>query len=188
MVEINNCEVETGYICTGGTPTTPDTWDYWWGDGLLYGPEIWDDGNNNSDDGCSSDWSSYEVGFNWTPGNSTYQTMWTPIWGDGMKVGTEQWEDGNTNNKDGWSKYCSLEIGFEWLGGDHSGPDTWRYIWGDGYRVGDEKCDDNNTLDGDGWSADWLTVEHGYHCRGGNSKFKTLSFLVKMSDSSTRIK
>jgi len=51
----STCEVECGYTCTGGSPTTADECTSSCGDGYLASDEACDDGNTVNDDGCSSD-------------------------------------------------------------------------------------------------------------------------------------
>ena len=50
----DNCLIEKGYACKGGTYQTPDVWYIVWGDGLIIGPENWDDWNGYSGDGWSA--------------------------------------------------------------------------------------------------------------------------------------
>ena len=71
----NSWKIDSGYICTGGTPTGKDTCRRWtdgtspnsskdewiqvWGDGKRHSSEAWDDGNTNDSDGWNS---SCEIG------------------------------------------------------------------------------------------------------------------------------
>jgi cysteine-rich repeat protein len=52
------CEVELGWIWSGGDSSTSDSCKEICGDGILYNSEnnSWDDGNTQNKDGCSSSW------------------------------------------------------------------------------------------------------------------------------------
>jgi cysteine-rich repeat protein len=52
------CEVELGWIWSGGDSSTSDSCKEICGDGILYNSEnnSWDDGNTRNKDGCSSSW------------------------------------------------------------------------------------------------------------------------------------
>ena len=106
-------------------------------------------------------------------------------WGDGLRSGSEAWDDNNSNNGDGCLSDCTLiEFGWIWTGGSTTSQDTctqctsgfypnisnnqWVTICGDGHKAGTEVWDDGNTLNGDGWSKNWLSIESGWVCSGGN--------------------
>ena len=149
--------VETGYKCSGGTPTSSDSWikcanGYYTnlldttqcitkcGDGLKAGIEKWDDGNTSNGDGCKNDWSSVEIGFMCSGGTPT--------------------------SKDSWIKcangyYTNLLDTTQWIA-----------KCGDGFRAGTEKWDDGNTSNGDGCKNDWSSVETGFMCSGGTPTSK----------------
>ena len=133
---------------TGYTPGGPSLtlWVEKWGDGLKYGSEKWDDGNTNSGDGCSSDWTSIESSWVWSGGSTTSNDIWTfctsgfyqnnpfnpTTWvthcGDNKRAGTEKWDDGNTNNGDGWLSDCSaVEAGWVCSGGSPTSKDIWTF-------------------------------------------------------------
>jgi cysteine-rich repeat protein len=65
----SSCGIENGFVCAGGTSTTPDTCSVIWGDGIVAGIETCDDGNVISGDGWSFD-CSVETGFEWSQGSS----------------------------------------------------------------------------------------------------------------------
>ena len=48
------CEINTGWVCSGGTPSQPDKCYEYCGDGINYGALQCDDGNLIDGDGCSS--------------------------------------------------------------------------------------------------------------------------------------
>ncbi|MCA9564029.1 MAG: DUF4215 domain-containing protein, partial [Myxococcales bacterium] len=93
------------------------------GDSTIVAPETCDDGNTDSNDGCSG-------------------ACQTEDCGDGFVQSFlgETCDDGNTTGGDGCSATCLIESG----GGD---------VCGDGSRTGAEECDDGNVADGDGCSA-----------------------------------
>ena len=86
--------VESGYVCSGGTPTSKDTCTKWdkgfyqndssnpttcvtkWGDGIRAGGEICDDGNAISGDGWPSDCSKVEDGWAWYGGFFGVTDVW----------------------------------------------------------------------------------------------------------------
>ena len=41
-------------------------------------------------------------------------------------------------------------------------------LWGDGLSYENEVCDDGNTSNGDGWRSDWMQIDNGWICVGGN--------------------
>ena len=41
-------------------------------------------------------------------------------------------------------------------------------LWGDGLSYENEVCDDGNTSNGDGWRSDWMQIDSGWICVGGN--------------------
>ena len=149
--------IESGYSCTGGSPTSKDTWIVWsvgyiqdvsnptnwitnWGDGLRTSSEEWDDANTSSGDGCSSSW--------------TIESQYI-------------WNGGSITSKDTWTK---------WTSGYYQNSSKTQCIttWGDGFKAGSEKCDDGNTLNGDGWKSDWSAVESGWVCSGGSTTSKDI--------------
>ena len=68
----SNWTVETGYICTGGSSTSKDTWTEICGDGIRFNSisTYWDDGNTKNGDGWSSTW-KIESGYTWSGGSSS---------------------------------------------------------------------------------------------------------------------
>ena len=143
--------VEAGFVCSGGSPTSKDTWTKWgtgfyqndatnptlwvskWGDGIKVSSEACDDGNLVSGDGCSSVW-TIESRFVWSGGSLYVKDTWIK-WTAGFNPNTDQ--------------------------------SQWIPKWGDGLRVSYEHCDDGNTVEGDGWSSDCMTIESGWAWFGG---------------------
>ena len=145
----STCTIESGYVWSGGSTTTRDTWTLWtsgfypdstkatWvtqcGDSKRAGTEACDDGNTASSDGCSST-CTIEANYIWTGGTTT--------------------------TKDTWST-CSSGLY----------PDSTKSscvpLWGDSLRAGSEKWDDGNTRSSDGWTASW-TIETNAICTGGS--------------------
>ena len=89
-----------------------------WGDGLRVCPEGWDDGNNNSGDGCSSSW-VVEDGYVWNGGNYWRADFWYEIWGDGLDIGFYDWDDGNIIGGDGCDPSWKIELGYTCGGGSY---------------------------------------------------------------------
>ena len=106
-----------------------------WGDGIITGAEVWDDGNTISKDGCSSTW-SIETGWNCNGRSSTSKDIWNEICGDGIRFNSNQtyWDDGNLNKGDGWNSTWAIETGWTWNGGSNTSSDKCQEIWGDGIR------------------------------------------------------
>ena len=96
-----------------------------WGDGFRTSLEVCDDGNIQSGDGCSPDWSEVEPGFVWAGGGdfspdvwnlcpqgfypNDLKNSWIPKWGDGIVAGDEEWDDGNLRDNDGWNSKWMFE-------------------------------------------------------------------------------
>ena len=88
--------IETGYSCSGGSPTSKDICTKWnkglyqnasnpskwipkWGDGIRASYEAWDDGNALSGDGWSSDCLKIESGWVWFGGFVGITDVWV-VW------------------------------------------------------------------------------------------------------------
>ena len=69
---------------------------------MIIAPETCDDGNTESNDGCSNTCTT-EEGFDCT------EFGCSPICGDGLVVGTETCDDGNAVSNDGCSSTCEIE-------------------------------------------------------------------------------
>ena len=119
--------VESGFSWSGGSSTNPDKWFEFCGDGknISNDSSIWDDGNNNDGDGCSSVW-KVEAGYKWSH-TITTPDIWNEIWGDGIKFNTlnSYCDDGNNKSDDGCSSKCSIESGYKWSGGSSVSKDVW---------------------------------------------------------------
>ena len=165
--------VETGYTCTGGTPSTLDTWSETWGDGIRFNSagSYCDDGNILNNDGCDSNW-SIEVGWAWSGGSLSSKDICIDICGDGKKYTSAAlfWDDGNNLAGDGCSPTWSFETGYACFGGSSTSKDAWSEIWGDGIRLNSNStyCDDGNIIDGDGCNKNW-EIEIGWICTIGTS-------------------
>jgi cysteine-rich repeat protein len=162
---------EVGWTWVGGTPTTPDTCQEDWGDGIRFNSIITycDDGNTISNDGWSST-CSIEMGYVWNGGTSSTADTWSSIWGDGRRVGSEGWDDGTVSDGDGWNSSCQVESGWIWSGGNPTTSDTCTEAWGDGIKFNSNSAywDDGNTISGDGCDSSWA-VEIGWSWVGGST-------------------
>ncbi|CAI2386795.1 unnamed protein product [Moneuplotes crassus] len=172
-----HCNVEFGYKCDGGThplvnsPGSPDSCYIPCGDGILYGTEECDDGNESSGDGCSSS-CIVEPGYQCTRENSTTPDVCLLICGDGKKMSGEACDDGNTQDGDGCNSQCTaIEYNYQCSGGTPSSSDKCEVICGDGIFPTNLNptlyCDDGNTDNGDGCN-DKCEVEKNWICTGGD--------------------
>ena len=168
--------IESGWICSGGTPTNKDSCTEIWGDSKRFNliSTYWDDGNLINNDGCNSS-CNVETGWSWTGGTTTNKDTWRDIWGDGLKYTSSSTfcDDGNVLSGDGWSASWAIETGWAWSGGSITTKDTWVEIWGDSKRFNilSSYCDDGNTISNDGWSSSCST-ETGWIWFGGTSNSK----------------
>src|SRR5262249_3660009 len=129
------------------------------------GVEACDDGNTQSNDGCSADCKQVEPGFTCAladagPGSCTRVPM--PRCGDAMLTLGEFCDDGNTDDNDGCSADCHVEAGFAC-----STPGmlcTRLAVCGDGMITPPEACDDGNAMGGDGCNATCSAVEPNFVC------------------------
>ena len=167
--------VESGWNWSGGSTALKDVCIGIWGDGknISNDSSIWDDGNSNNGDGCSSAW-KVEAGYKWSH-TTTTPDLWIEIWGDGIKLSnfTAHCDDGNILNGDGWNSNCSIESGWNWSGGTKTTKDIWNEIWGDGIKFNtlDSYCDDGNNKSDDGCTSK-CSIESGYKWSGGSSVSK----------------
>jgi cysteine-rich repeat protein len=112
----DQCTIEAGFSWINTPLNNPESvWTEICGDGKLYLPGNWDDGNTNSGDGWSSTW-SVEAGWTWSGGSFTSPDTWQEICGDGSKytINIQEWDDGNFIIGDGWDSNCLVENGWEW--------------------------------------------------------------------------
>ena len=65
------CQIEPGFVCSGGDISTSDTCTSICGDGKRVGKEVCDDGNTVSGDGCSGDCAHIEDGYTCAGGSSS---------------------------------------------------------------------------------------------------------------------
>ena len=149
----NSWNIIGGWVCSGGTTTTKDTWtqctsgfvpntakDTWvpvCGDGFRVGTEAWDDANTTAGDGWSAT-CTIETNYIWTGGSATSR--------DTCSVCPAGFPPNSSNT------VCVEKCG-------------------DGLRAGAEACDDANTAAGDGWSTT-CTVETNSYCNGGSTTTK----------------
>jgi cysteine-rich repeat protein len=166
----DQCIVEEGWECTGGSPTNPDYCHVVWGDGIYLSQwEECDDGDLDSRDGCSATW-LLEPGFICNHDSSRVNdTEWEEIWGDGLRIIFNECDDGNNISGDGCSSNCELEPGYTWSGGSNNSPDMCEIVCGDGQTVDYNPtiCDDGNTVIGDGCDSN-CNVEPGWECTKPN--------------------
>ena len=106
----STCHVETGFTCSGGSPTSEDVCKEICGDGMNFGFYECDDSNTVSGDGCSST-CGIEVYWVCTGGSPTTPDVCTDFCGDGFVVPgmpPTYCDDGNTDNWDGCSNTCQV--------------------------------------------------------------------------------
>ncbi|MFT6399064.1 MAG: cysteine-rich repeat protein [Bradymonadia bacterium] len=121
------------------------------GDGLFDGfvGEECDDGNNDNDDGCTSE-CGLEEGFDCETVDGT-SVCAEIVCGDGIINGEETCDDEGTASLDGCDDLCAVEGGYECTGE----PSLCLIpACGDGVRNADESCDDGNLDDGDGCTSE----------------------------------
>jgi cysteine-rich repeat protein len=99
-----NCQVELGYQCSGGSPYSKDTCTQICGDGRIMNTRpssnYCDDGNLRNGDGCDST-CTVETGFTCSGGTSTLRDTCYEICGDGRNFGFLECDDGNNIDGDG---------------------------------------------------------------------------------------
>ena len=129
-----------------GTPACEEVTTDVCGNAVLTAPEVCDDGNTVSGDGCTADCTAVEPGWRCrVPGRSC-----APICGDRVLEGSETCDDGNTVKGDGCSSFCLTEPGWDCSGGiclqvpsvdgGHDLGDAFPGC-GDGIMSGAEECD-----------------------------------------------
>jgi cysteine-rich repeat protein len=161
--------IEAGWICSGGSTSTPHIWADTWGDGLVVNratPNYCDDGNSISGDGCSSSW-AIESGWTWSGGSNLIPDVCQDICGDGSFHGSVvgKWDDGNLVSGDGCDSSCNIESGWSWTIPSGHTAHSCTTVWGDGIKMSNEGWDDGNTVSDDGCSSiciletgfDWVT-------------------------------
>lgn len=114
------CTIYDGWYCYGGTTAGPDTCYETCGDGRNYhslGVTSCDDGNTNSNDGCSSS-CVVEAHYECTGGDYDMSDFCIEICGDGYHMTTGiECDDGNSYDNDGCDDACYVEEGFYCYGG-----------------------------------------------------------------------
>ena len=159
----------------GFTPFDSDG--YFWiekcGDGKKMGFQEWDDGNNDSGDGCNNK-CIIEDDTLWDGGDENSPDVCIKLCSNSVISTSEECDDGNTDNSDGCSDSCEIEDGYTCT---TDNPSDCTEICGDVYYFSSSSLawDDGNTVDGDGCSADCMTVETGYVCSNTNTDAQTCS-------------
>lgn len=168
--------VETGFYWGSGTPTTPDVCYDSWQDGIVayrITPNYWDDGNNLSGDGWTSNWFT-EPGWTWSGGSLSSADTCIDTWGDGIvafRSSLDYCDDQNTLSNDGWSSSWITESGWTCAGGHTSNKDTCTDTCGDGrviVRAASNYWDDSNTVGFDGCNFN-CQIESGWSWTGGTA-------------------
>ncbi|MET0388399.1 MAG: DUF4215 domain-containing protein [Polyangiales bacterium] len=144
------------------------------GNGERSDSEACDDGNRESDDGCSADCLGIEPGYSCQPAGTPCRMI--ARCGDGLVAASESCDDGNVQEGDGCSPRCKLELGFACEGAPSKCTAT---KCGDGAATGTESCDDGNALPFDGCSA---SCEAEPNCEAGACSSKCGDGLVLDED------
>lgn len=164
----SSCKEEAGHICV-----TLGFFSYCYacGNGKQEGAiteahETCDDGNLDSDDGCSSV-CQLEVNANWVcplPGQHCLACGNGKLEGTAQDLIREECDDGNQTSNDGCSATCQLEPGAVCLT-----PGAHCVLCGDGHvsAAAGEQCDDGNRTDRDGCSSK-CQIETGWTCPAPN--------------------
>ena len=154
------CQVENGFSCAGGTPSSKDARVAACGD-VKSATEECDDGNNNNDDGCKS----CQIVRGWkcnsnTDGEVTSGCQTTC--GDGVKAGNEQCDTNGTIGH-GCNADCTMVSNAICIEDE----DLLSHcrLCGNGVREQGEACDDDATSGG--CTAGCMSVTVGWHCSGG---------------------
>jgi fibro-slime domain-containing protein len=134
------------------------------GNGAVESGEQCDDGNTNSNDGCSSLCQRED---HWTCPVPNQPCIKVEYCGDGVVQTAlgETCDDGNAIPGDGCSGLCVVEAGYSCP--PTGGKCTKIWVCGNGIVDTGEACDDGNTAAKDGCSADCTTVEPGWTCPKG---------------------
>ena len=143
------------------------------GDGIINSPEICDDKNAISGDGCNKN-CQIEYGWNCIGVPSTCFKL--PSCGNGKREINEECDDGFRKPNDGCSPSCEIEDGYV-CHEDKNGLSycTIQGYCGDGIIKSPEICDDKNAISGDGCNKN-CQIESGWNCVGVPSTcFKLLS-------------
>ncbi|CAI2384325.1 unnamed protein product [Moneuplotes crassus] len=168
----SSCSIESGWECTGGTSSTPDTCSDFCGDSKVVKSQsnYCDDGNKDNSDGCDNT-CSVEVGWTCTSGDFSTKSECSDQCNDGvvMKPQTGYCDDGNKIDGDGCNVSCGVETGWNCTLGDAGTASSCTDYCGDGIVVETKSnwCDDGNSVDGDGCSSS-CQIETGWNCTGGD--------------------
>lgn len=109
-----NCQIESGFTCSGGSPSGPDVCHEICGDGKHMGALQCDDGNTKDGDGCSHD-CQIEPGWVCDSGTINKPDVCRDKCGDGyvfLRPTATYCDDGNNVNGDGCNSNCQIENGF----------------------------------------------------------------------------
>eukprot|EP00347_Sterkiella_histriomuscorum_P013733 403363576 len=121
------CDIETGWTCSGGSPTSRDACVETCGDGLSVGGLECDDGNILNGDGCSST-CTVELGFYCEGGSAFAADTCKEICGDGLNMKKYQCDDNNIIDGDGCDSSCMIEKGWYCFGGDSTTRDICKLL------------------------------------------------------------
>ena len=149
----SSCLIEFGWSCLNNPGLTSSVWSPKWGDGIIIGGEIWDDGDSSDNQGCKSDWTGSLYGWYWSGGSLTSPSICNEKWGDSIITTHERWDDGNAFNLDGWNSKCQIETGWQWSYDLILTKSIWTKLCGNRIIDKGEDWDDGNQVDGDGWSS-----------------------------------
>ena len=130
------------------------------GNGKMEALERCDDGNQLSNDGCSSS-CVVECGYHCVNGTHSCVTLC----GDSLKSANEACDDGNIVPGDGCDSMCKIEIGYACTHNESCSKSTCQEVCGDANQTRNEQCDDGNKASGDGCSGS-CALECGYVCNG----------------------
>lgn len=161
--------VEGGWTCpnnngTGGpcTPALANTC----GNGVIAGGEQCDDGNPNSNDGCSSA-CVVEAGYTCpTPGKVCTKIAFCSDGKVDLEL-DEECDDKNLTSGDGCTATCKREPNYVCPTPGELCVST--VVCGDKQVTGSETCDDGGKVGGDGCSAS-CTVEDGWQCPSAGAR------------------
>ncbi|CAI2381489.1 unnamed protein product [Moneuplotes crassus] len=168
-----NCNVEDGYVCSGGSMSSADTCTMSCASATPPAdPTIYcKDRNIDPGDGCDSS-CKVESGYTCSWDSVSLASVCADTCGDGAVMTPTQGycDDGDSDDNDGCSSTCAVEAGWSCSLGDSSTASTCSDSCGDGKVMNliAGYCDDGNTATGDGCS-DTCQIEPYWECTLGDS-------------------